>query len=368
MGQRTEKATPRKSTRGHSNAVTIRDVAAHVGVTAMTVSRVLNGTGRISDGTKTTVRRAIQELGYEPNLNAQRLAGARDDKTVALLLPRLYFDVTLRKMVILQKLLSQSGYKVPLHASGALTVTDEDELRAIANELRRQKPRAIVCRFGALSAGAQDEVRRYQQEGGLVISFNDPADLECDEVLFDREHNSYESTRYLLELGHRDIGLWMTNSTHPLISERSQGFRRALREFGVPERPELELHSGDFSCNEVSGADLAVRMLEMKEKERPTALCIVNDAAAQAFVSEVQQGGLRVPHDMSVISHDDLPTARYGGMPLTAMSHPIEETAQAIYDLLCRRIEQQDQAPPICITLRGELRVRQSTAPPKTNG
>ena len=364
MAQRTEKSTLQKSGRGHANTVTIRDVAAHVGVTAMTVSRVLNGTGRISANTRTTVRQAIEELGYEPNLNAQRLAGGRDEKTVVLLLPKLYFDVTLRKMVILQKLLSQSGYKVPLHASGALTVTDEDELRVVASELRRQKPRAIVCRFGALSPGAQSEVRRYQQEGGLVISFNDPADLECDEVLFDREHNTYESTRYLLELGHRDIGLWMTNSAHPLLSSRSQGFRRALREFGVPERPEWELHSGDFSCNEVSGAELAVRMLEMKS--RPTAICIVNDAAAQAFVSEIQRGGVRVPADMSVISHDDLPTARYGGMPLTAMSHPIEETAHAIFDLLCQRIEQGDQGQPRRIVLRGELRVRQSTAPPKT--
>lgn len=366
MAQRAEKTTLRKSTRSHSNTVTIRDVAAHVGVTAMTVSRVVNGTGRISEGTRTTVRQAIQELGYEPNLNAQRLAGARDERTIALLLPRLYFDVTLLKMVVLQKLLSQRGYKVPLHASGALNVSDEDELCVVASELRRQKPRAIVCRFGALSLGAQEEVRRYQQEGGLVISFNNPGDLECDEVLFDREHNTYASTRYLLELGHRDIALWMTNSAHHLISARSQGFRRALREFGVPERPEWELHSGDFSCNEVSGAELAVRVLEMKE--RPTALCIVNDAAAQAFVSEIQRGGVRVPEEMSVISHDDLPTARYGGMPLTAMSHPIEETAHAIFDLLCRRIEKQDQGPPQRITLRGELRVRQSTAPPKKSG
>lgn len=353
----------RKSKRGRSQAVTIRDVAGYAGVAPMTVSCVLNGTGRISEGTRATVRQAIQELGYEPNLNAQRLAGGRDERTIALLLPKLYFDVTLRKAVILQKLLSQRGYSVPLHASGALTLTDNEELRIVARELRRQKPRAIVCRFGALSQGAQGEVRRYQQEGGLVISFNDPADLECDEVLFDREHNTYESARYLLELGHRDIGLWMTNAGHPLLSPRSQGFRRAMREFGVPERPERELHSGDFSCNEESGAELGVRVLAMKE--RPTAMCVVNDSAAQAFVAELQRGGVRVPEDMSVISHDDLPIARYGIVPLTAMSHPIEETAHAIVDLLRQRIEDQDNGPPRRITLRGELRVRQSTAPPK---
>ncbi len=352
----------RKSKRGGSRAVTIRDVAGHAGVAPMTVSCVLNGTGRISEGTRAAVRQAIQELGYEPNLNAQRLAGGRDERTVALLLPKLYFDVTLRKVVVMQKLLSQHGYSVPMHASGALAENDDEELRIVARELRRQKPRAIVCRFGALSSGAQDEVRRYQQEGGLVISFNDPADLECDEVLFDREHNTYESARYLLELGHRDIGLWMTNAGHPLLSPRSHGFRRALHEFGIPQSPHRELHSGDFSCNEESGAELAMRMLAMKE--RPTAMCVVNDSAAQAFVAELQRGGVRVPEDMSVISHDDLPIARYGAVPLTAMSHPIEETAHAVVDLLRDRIENNYDGPPRRIMLRGELRVRQSTAPP----
>ena len=360
-----DKSALRKSKRGRLQAVTIRDVAGHAGVAPMTVSCVLNGTGRISEGTRATVRKAIQELGYEPNLNAQRLAGARDERTVALLLPKLYFDVTLRKVVIMQKLLSQLGYSVPMHASGALAVTEDDdkELRVVARELRRQKPRAIVCRFGALSLGAQDEVRRYQQEGGLVVSFNDPGDLECDEVLFDREHNTYESARYLLELGHRDIGMWMTNHDVPLLSPRTHGFRRALHEFGVPERPEWQLHSGDFSCNEESGAELAERMLAMKE--RPTAMCVVNDSAAQAFVAELQRGGVRVPEDMSVISHDDLPIARFGAVPLTAMSHPIEETAHTVFDLLRERIENNYDGPPRRIVLRGELHVRQSTAPPR---
>lgn len=329
----------------------------------MTVSRVLNGTGRISEGTRAAVRQAMQELGYEPNLNAQRLAGARDERTVALLLPKLDFDITLRKVAVLQQLLSEQGYSVPLHAFGVLALPDDDAQRALAYELRRQRPRAIVCKFGALPPGAREEVRRYQQEGGLVVSFNEHGDLECDEVLFDRDHNTYESTRYLLELGHRDIRLWMTNPGNALTSPRSHGFQRALREFGLPEHPEWELHNGHFTCNEKSGAELAVRILGMKE--RPTAISIINDSAAQAFVAELHRGGVRVPEDMSVISHDDLPIARYGTVPLTAMSHPIEETAHTIVDLLRQRIENNYQGPHRSITLRGELRVRQSTAPPK---
>ena len=349
---------------GRARAVTIRDVANAVGVTPMTVSSVLNNRGRISVRTREEVRRVAQELGYEPNVNAQRLVGARDQRTIALLLPSLDFDVTLRKIATLQQLLSQRGYSVPLHALGVLAKTAEGEQSVLARELRRQKPRAIVCKFGALQPDAQDEVRRYQEEGGLVISFNEPAQLDCDQVWFDREDNNYQSARYLLQLGHRAIGLWMTSPEEATVSPRLQGFRRALHEFGVAERPEWQLQSGHYTCNEQSGAELAAQVLAMNE--RPTALCIVNDAAAQACVAELQRGGVRVPAEMSVISHDDLPIARYGAVPLTAMTHPIQETAHVIVDLLRERIENHDASPPKRIVLRGELRVRQSTAPPNS--
>ena len=358
-------SAPKKAKISGTRKVTIRDVATRVGVTPMTVSRVFNNTGRISDGTRAAVRQAMEEMGYEPNVNAQRLAGNRDESTIALLLPSLDFDVTLRKVSILQQLLSERGYSVPLHAFGVLAQPNAEEHIRLAHELRRQKPRAIVCKFGALHPGAQDEIRRYQQEGGLVISFNEPADLECDQVLFDREHNNYQSARYLLELGHRAIGIWRTipDSGNVLASLRLQGFRRALREFGVPERPQWQMHSGHYSDNERSGAELAERLLGMNE--RPTALCIINDSAAQTCIAGLGRGGVRVPQEMSIVSHDDLPIARYGGLPLTAMSHPIQETAEAIVELLRERIENLSDDPPHRVTLRGELRVRESTAPPQ---
>jgi LacI family transcriptional regulator len=345
--------------------VTIRDVARHVGVTPMTVSHVFHGTGRISEARRTAVRQAMKELGYEPNLNAQRLAGARDVRTVALLLPKLDFDVTLRKIASLQQLLAQRGYSVPLHAFGILTDAKVDEHIQLAHEVRRQKPRAIICRFGALPPGAQQEILAYQREGGIVVSFNEPADLECDQVLFDREDNNYQSARYLLELGHRDIGFWSTHTYHNNIhaSGRLEGFKRALREYGVPERPEWIWQSGSHLSTESSGAEFGECLAALEH--RPTAICIINDSAAQACVCKLLQAGIRVPEDISVITHDDLPIARYGMVPLTAMSQPIEETAEVIVNLLIDRLENNFDAPPRCVSLKGELRVRNSTAPPK---
>ena len=352
------------TSRSSSGAVTLKDVAQVVGVTPMTVSRVLNNSGRVSERTRTEVQQAIERLGYEPNRDAQRLAGGRDERTIAILPSGLDFDVTLRKVADVQQQLSKRGYSVPLHALGAFTEPGAREQASLVRELRHQKPRAIVCKFGALHPGAQEEVRRYHQEGGLVISFNDPADIECDQVLFDREDNTYQAARHLLELGHRDLGFWASDTSRRTVGPRLEGFRRALREFGATERPQWRFGGGHHLDNERSGAELAAQILALSK--RPTGLCIVNDSAAQACVAELMHGGLRVPDDISVVSHDDLPIARYSSVPLTAVSHPIAETARAIVEMLCERIENNYDGSPRHLTLRGELRVRQSSGPPKT--
>ncbi len=363
MSFSTPSASP-SATRRSLGAVTLGDVARAVGVAPMTVSRVLNGRGNVAPETQVAVRQAVEKLGYEPNRSAQHLAGGRDQRTIAILLGGLDFDVTLHKVADIQRQLSARGYNVPLHTLGALVPSQKNEQTALAREIRRQKPRALICKFGALAADAQEEVRRYHREGGLVISFNEPADLECDQVLFDREDNTYQAARYLLELGHRDLGFWASDISVWTTEPRIQGFRRALREFGAPARPQWQFSGGSHLANERSGAELAAQILALPK--RPTGLCIVNDSAAVICVGELMRAGLRVPDDISVISHDDLPIAHYGAVPLTAVSHPIEATARAIVELLCQRIEDGFDGPPRQLNLRGELRVRQSTAPPPT--
>ena len=123
-----------------------------------------------------------------------------------------------------------------------------------------------------------------------------------------------------------------------------------------------EFGGGHNLENERSGADLAVQILALSQ--RPTGICIVNDSAAQACVAELMRAGLSVPGDISVVSHDDLPIASYGAVPLTAVSHPIEEMACAVVEMLCERIEGRFDGPPRRRVLRGELRVRGSTSPP----
>jgi DNA-binding LacI/PurR family transcriptional regulator len=139
---------------------------------------------------------------------------------------------------------------------------------------------------------------------------------------------------------------------------RLQGFRRALAEFGVSSGEEWFFQNASY---EMGGAEMARRFLEMED--RPTGLCIVNDYVALAFLVEVMRAGLRVPEDVSVVSHDNQPVALFCPVPLTSVSHPVEAIAQTVVEMLIERLEGSD-APPRTVTIQGELVQRESVAAP----
>jgi DNA-binding LacI/PurR family transcriptional regulator len=98
----------------------------------------------------------------------------------------------------------------------------------------------------------------------------------------------------------------------------------------------------------------------MALEQRPSAMCIVNDHAASAFVNEVQRSGLTVPRDLSIVSHDDSPVARYSVVPLTTVSHPVEAIARNVVNLLCSRLEGLYDGVPRRVIIKGQLMVRDS--------
>lgn len=359
----TSKAT---ATKAPSTKVTSADVAALAGVHRSSVSAVLNGASTntgVSQATRERILKAAAELNYVPDSHAQRLAGGRDRRLLALLIPEMDFDVATRKSKAIQTALSEQGFNVPLHALEEFSTIRHQEFIA---DLRRQRPRAIICHTRGLQSEAVTELRHYQEEGGILICFDDPFEIDCDQVIFDREDNTYQAAHHLLALGHREIGLWMSGSSddvlsRPLTSFRLDGFRRALGEFGLSIRPEWLLQSGHFSRNEESGAELAAHLLQMAH--RPTGMCIVNDYAAQACIAELGRGGLRVPQDISIVGLDDLPIARFGAVPLSSSSHPILDIASHIVTMLLDRVENRYQGPSRSVVIRGDFHPRQSTAP-----
>jgi len=345
-------------------AVTIRDVARVAGVSQSAVSAALTGNGRLSDETKATILQTAKAMGFEPNPNARRLQNKGINRMVGLFTLDLDLSVGTRKIKIIRSLLTRQGFDVPIHSC---SYHHEGSTQNTVREMRllcHQRPRAIICNTTDLTPEVLVALDDYRTDGGVVVCYDRPVDIACDQVVFDRNDNSYRATKHLLELGHRDIGFFEVNCIRP-SSIRLEGFSRALAEYNVLPNEDWifgNILEEDF---EDDGARMAAYFLQLEK--RPTAVCIVNDFAAIAFIAELQRAGLRVPQDVSVVGHDNRPIARYCNVPLTSVAHPVETIAHNVVDLLLERLNGDSEAKCRIETIQGELIVRESTCPPSTS-
>jgi DNA-binding LacI/PurR family transcriptional regulator len=224
--------------------------------------------------------------------------------------------------------------------------------------MRLQKMRADICNtLNLQSERAHAELSTYLKEGGLAVCFDRPVAVECDSVVFDRQHNSYLAARHLLDRGHRRIGLCVPDARHSR-EPRIAGFRQALKEFGVPARAEWIVSVPYHIEAEREGAALAQWFLALTDK--PTAMCVVNDVTALAFAAQIRRQGFRVPQDLSLVGHDNRAVSELGALPLSTVSHPIEEIAHAVVEMLDSRLTGRYDGPPRREIVRGQFFERAS--------
>jgi DNA-binding LacI/PurR family transcriptional regulator len=342
-------------------AVTLQDVARAVQLSECTVSQVMNGKGRISQQTRDRVRQVARELCFQPNPAGQQLAIGHRNETVALFAMTLDSEVATQKLQILQHLLSESGFSTPLYVCGHPRRSGSFNQAEVVRNLRLLRPRAIICNDPGLDQSTLEELRLFMDEGGTVVCYDNAVELDCDQVVFDREHNTYLAARHLLELGHRRIGFHLGVSGRRYPKTRLAGLQRALDEYNAPLQSQW-LDVPDDNLHEGAGLRLAQRFLA--QEERPTAMCIVNDHTAAAFLAYVLRSGLRVPQDVSIVSHDDLPLASLvTTVTLTSVSQPVEAIASQVARLLEERLNGEYKGASRTIEVRGELLVRESSAP-----
>ena len=347
---------------------TIHDVARVTGVSTATVSGAFSGKKRMSDGTRQMVLATAQEMGFSLDPLAQRLSTGRFANTVALMMNS-DLGVGTQTMWKLQLLLLDRGFEVHDRILPNLIADREGKQTKLLQQITLQNPQAILCENESLQAGAVKVLRRYIDNGGVLVCWggvNAPdrsQELTVDHVLTDREESGFLQATHLIGLGHRKLGLYEHGSqSRGLTGGFFAGFERALRESGLEFHPEW---TGGACCYEEAGMQHAEHFLALKEK--PTGVCIINDHAASAFINSVMRAGMQVPGDVSVVGHDDIAAAKAAIVPLTTVRRPVERLSLALVETLCKRLNGDDQGPPRDQVIRGELIARESTAPPRNH-
>lgn len=329
----------------------MRDVAEHAGVSATTVSHVINETRLVSDELRERVLAAIDELDYRPNHLARSLRRGRTH-TIGMIIPtgiNPYFAEIAQGV---EETSFEEGYSVILCNSKG----SPDKARTYADVLVEKQVDGILLVSVELSV---EGIRTLQaQQVPLVVVNRDISGSRTDSVLVDQAHGSYLGTRHLTGQGHRRVACITGPSDLTPSAERIAGYRQGLAEAGVPVDESLILESSlDFE----GGYEAACQLIPMARS--PTAVVAGNDLMALGTIRAAREMGRRVPEDLSVVGYDDVILASYSIPPLTTIAQPRHEIGVLAATLLLERMRDPD-LPPRQRSLDVSLVVRQSTAPP----
>ena len=340
---------PGKSGPRPRQTTTLRMVAHEAGVSASTVSRIINGTVKVSDELKQAVEAAIEKFDFRPNAAARGLALGKTLTigVVAQAIDSPFYGEGLRGIEVC---LRERGY-APLFMSGNWHEEDEDRCM---RELIARGVDGIIVFAGRLSDA---KLKRYANDVSVVVTGRQLRSKGLFSLQIDDRQGAMLAVSHLLELGHRRIAFINGSENHPDAIERLGGYRKALEEAGVGFDPKLVV-VGDW--HEEGGLRATLELLESKANF--TAMFCVNDQTAYGALLGLFRKGLSIPGDVSVIGFDDLPSSAFRVPPLTSVRQSIgilgEQSVQAMLDLLAGN-RPKLTPPPV------ELVVRESTAAPR---
>ncbi|MFN8075198.1 MAG: substrate-binding domain-containing protein [Kineosporiaceae bacterium] len=340
--------TPAEGQRPPARAPLLNDVARLAGVSAQTVSRVVNASGYVSVETRTRVERAVEQLGYRPNRAARALA-TRRTSTMGVIASdsRHWGPASVRRAV--EHEARRRGYAVS--AVDLESVTGE-ELAAAIDHLLRQDVEGIVV------VAARDEtlaaVQAQRPTVPLVLAEGDAPALTT--VGVDQAAGSRLATEHLIALGHRCIAHVAGPADWPEARAREQGWRHALGAAGLAV---IEPWRGDWSPDSgyEAGRALAAR-------HDVSAAVVANDQMALGVLRALHEGGRRVPDDVSLVGFDDIPEAAYLLPPLTTVRQDFAAVGVRCMEALHALIEGDAAgAAPAVHRIPADLVVRASTGP-----
>lgn len=294
-------------------AVTVKDVAALAGVSPSTVSRTCKNNPSISEETKERVRKAMAELGYEPNFQASNLA-SQNSRTIGIILPASAKEVY-ENSFYLEAIQGISHYCNGRQYMTTI-VTGQDEAE-ILDAVRSMSRSGKVDGFIILYSKKDDPVIDYLFNEGLLYILIGKATQYTNQTIYIDNDNllaGREAAEYLYQLGHRRIAYLGSDSSLMFSADRKAGYQLALASHQLPVRPEYCVEVKNVSENN----EEAIRGLLM-QKDRPTAILVSDDILAVSLERVCLENHLAIPEDLSIISFNNSLFARLTSPQLTSI-------------------------------------------------
>ncbi|MEU6425020.1 LacI family DNA-binding transcriptional regulator [Microbispora sp. NPDC046973] len=327
--------------------LTVAEIAHLAGVSAPTVSRVLNGHAGVALATRQRVEAVLREHGYR----------RRDSEPAAII--ELVFHA-LESLWALE--IIQGVEQVAREHELAVVLTEmQGRLtpgRAWTEQVLARRPTGVVAVFSELTVQQQSQLATRSIPLVVLDPTGEPLH-ETPSVGATNWTGGMAATRHLLDLGHRRIAMLSGPTQWPCCRARLDGYRAAMDAAGVPVDPELVRISTLYVEGGLrDGAEL------LRLPDPPTAVFTANDLQALGVYEAARRAGLRIPEDLSVVGFDDLSFTQWAGPPMTTVRQPLVQMGAAAARMVLaladgERLEQHR------VELATTLVVRESTAPPR---
>jgi LacI family transcriptional regulator len=307
-------------------AITIRDVAEEAGVSVSTVSRVLNDKDDVAPDTYQRVQDVIQELGYTSSLAARSMRSRRTN-VIGLVMPDLADPFTIQVMRGVSGAIAAGDYDLIAYTSGSIRKPSSAE--------REQYYVSLLN--GSITDGiiiVTPAATSFSTSAPVVAVDPNNESPDCPSVISTNHAGALAAMEYLIELGHRRIGIVGGRPDLVSADRRMQGYLDALAQAEIPLDQAL-IEDGDFSTE--TGRLCTQRLLSLPEP--PTAIFATNDQSAIGVMEAARETGLRIPEDLSVVGFDNIPEAAYINPSLTTVDQFIDQMGRVATEMLISLIQ-----------------------------
>jgi len=339
---------PLKGVMDNNNAVTIQDVAARAGVSAMTVSRVLNNSSRVAPETRKRIETVIEELGYFPNALARGLLTGRT-QTLGVLVGDMTNPYWTAVASGAEEVAHRNGYTMVLGNIGS----SPEKASQLIQTMVSNRVDGLLINGGPRKTLTTLLDRRYP----IVLINKEYKGIQTDIVTGDNFYGAQVLTKHLLNLGHTHIALVNGPKDDSEAIERERGYKQTLKEHNIESRQNL-IVSGSYWRR--GGYLPAQHLLSLPPNERPTAILASNNFLALSVIEAVRDAQLSIPEDIALVCFDDFELSSIIYPFLTVMAQPARMYGVQAAQMLIDRLNNPEIWQPTRLVFTPELIVRLS--------
>lgn len=331
--------------------VTIKDVAKQANLSITTVSRVINNSGYVSRETRERVGKVVEELNYQPNWMARGLKG-KQSRLIGLIIPDIFNLHYTSIANSVSQILRRYEYEVILGLNNENWEIDLNYLKVFS-----EKHVDGIIYVHPAKGNNSPYIRELVKAGLPIVELNRQRESDIlDAVLVDNFQGAYQMTNYLLKLGHQRIGLVIGEAELTTGKHRIAGYRRALKDAGIPI--DLDLVRIGFFTRE-HGEKGTSDLLDLPEP--PTAIFAGSNRILLGVLFILGKRGVQIPNEMSVVTFNDAEWLSVWNPPITAVDIASDEMARLAVEIILRHIGSSgEKAKPVTYHLSTFLLERDS--------